>query len=150
MTLPLDNITINAVAPSATDTPLIPRGYFDAILAEKLPVSSAETVALAMVFSATAEEGRKVEGYGKDFQDDMQGCNSGVNNRDGVAGHDEGSKKASVKGRWNGRVIFVLGDRYAEVEEKLADLKEEWLGRENLQLVRRQQALTDGRGRGSG
>lgn len=55
------------------------------------------------------------------------------------AGEREGER------RWNGRIIITLGDRYTEVEEKYADLRSIWLGEENAQLFRSQQAATDQR-----
>jgi len=47
--------------------------------------------------------------------------------------------------RWNGRVIVVLGDKYTEVEELYANSRSIWLGEQNAELFRSQQAATDGR-----
>lgn len=81
-------------------------------------MSSAEFVALAVVYSAVARQERQVEAYGKD---------------EGVEG----------PGRWNGRTILTLGDRYTELEEPIADLRERWFGEENTRLTRAQQMATD-------
>ena len=117
-----DQITINAVAPSATITKFLPAHLAEPIKAMGAPVSSAHTVALALVYSATAKQARRVEGYGKDKE---------VN--------DE------REGPWNGRVILVLGEQFTEIEEPYADLRNAWMGRQNARLYRLQQAATDGR-----
>jgi len=116
-----DNITINAVAPAATITPLLSQEFIEPIVRAGLPISSADFVARALVYSATAGEARCVERYGKDryLADDM------------------------VEPRWNGRVIMTLGDRYTEVEEPMASLREAWFGAENTRLTWAQQAATD-------
>lgn len=85
-----------------------------------LPVSSADFVGLALVYSATATQERRVESYGKETE-----------------------PEAWTPGRWNGRVILTLGDAYTELEEPISDLRRFWFGRENLHLSRRQQAATD-------
>nr|AUW30993.1 putative short-chain dehydrogenase/reductase [Cladonia uncialis subsp. uncialis] len=121
-TLPTTNITINAVAPSATYTPLI-REFVKPIDAAGLPVSTPEFVGLALVYSATARQSRGVEAYGKEKEADIL--------------HE---------GRWNGRVIMTLGTRYTELEEPIAELRPVWFGKENFELSRAQQAATDPRG----
>ncbi|KAJ6134163.1 hypothetical protein N7523_000485 [Penicillium sp. IBT 18751x] len=118
--LPKDDITINAVAPAATITNLLPLHLANPIIAAGLPVSSSDFVGLAVVYSAVASEPRKVEPYGKD-SDDWVG----------------------TPGRWNGRVILTLGDRYTELEGPLAALREKWFGEENNRLTRQQQIATD-------
>lgn len=115
-----DGITINGVAPAATQTKLLPADLAASIRALDLPVSNADFVGLALVYSATARQARRVEVYGKEAETDLWA--------------DE---------RWNGRVIFTLGDRYTELEEPISDLRRFWLGEENLELTRRQQAATD-------
>ena len=120
-TLPASGITINAVAPSATVTNLLPQNLAAPLMAAGLPVSSPDMVARAVVFSAVGMQKRRVEAYGKD---------------DGV----------EVEGRWNGRTILTLGERYTEVEEMIAELRPKWLGDENARLTRKQQAATDFRG----
>ncbi|TKX26516.1 short-chain dehydrogenase-like protein 2 [Elsinoe australis] len=115
------DITINAVAPAATITNQLPGHLAAPIIDAGLPVSTAEHVGWAVYFSATAEQDRAVEPYGKD--DDH----------------------APGLGRWNGRTILTLGDTWTEVEGPLADLKPKWLGEENSKLTRAQQALTDSR-----
>ena len=121
MTLPQDNITINAVAPTCTITPLLPQAFLAPIFAANLPVSSAGSVGLALVYSATAHESRRVENYGKD--------------------QDPGQSRA----RWNGRVILTMGDQYSEIEGPIADSRTIWFGAENTRLTRAQQAVTDTR-----
>lgn len=113
--LPEDKITINAVAPSATDTPLLPQNPKDALLRASLPVSSTHSVGLAMVYSAVAEESRRVEADGKD------------NDVDNIR-----------KARWNGRVIMIIGDQYTELEEPFADSRATWFGQANMRLTRAQ------------
>jgi len=107
----LDNITINAIAPGATVTKLLPSHLAEAVRAIGAPISTAHTVALALVHSATAKEPRRVEDYGKDKAEEREG-----------------------ERRWNGRTIVVLGDQYTEVEEKYADLRSAWLGETNTKL----------------
>lgn len=115
-----DNVTINAVAPAATITKLLPEDLAQSIIAAGLPVSSAHFVGLALVYSAIAKEYRQVEAYGKDRDSEM-------------------AKVAP----WNGRVILTLGDRYTELEEPIASQREQWFGKENTELTRMQQAATD-------
>lgn len=117
--LPRHGITINAVAPAATITALLPANLAGPLVAAGLPVSSAEFVAAAVVHSATAGEEQRVDPYGKDV--------------DGAKG----------EGRWNGRVVLTLGDKYTELEGPLADLRPSWFGEENARLTRMQQAATD-------
>ncbi|KAI1744485.1 short chain dehydrogenase reductase [Xylaria scruposa] len=115
-----DGITINGVAPAATRTNLLPEHLAAPIVAMGLPVSTAEFAGLALVYSATARQTRRVEAYGK-----------------------EGEGEIWADERWNGRVIVTLGESYAEVEEPIADLRPFWFGRENTRLTRLQQAATD-------
>ena len=122
MTLPQDNITINAVAPASTATPLLPVSFAARVTAAGQPVSLADVVGLALVYSATAQETRRVEDYGKD--------------------RDAGD---TYNGRWNSRVILTLGDQYTELEEPIADSRAMWLGAENARAMRAQQAATDTR-----
>lgn len=117
-TLPLDNISINTVAPTATVTALLPQNLATPMMAANLPVSVPEDVALAIVFSATASQGQAVEEYGKD-------------------------KAGSGKGKWNGRSILTLAGTYTELETGIANTKPEWFGRDNLRLTRMQQTATD-------
>jgi NAD(P)-dependent dehydrogenase (short-subunit alcohol dehydrogenase family) len=124
MLRPMD-ITINAVAPAATITKLLPADLAAPIIKAGLPVSSAEFVGLAVVFSATASETRRVETYGREPDDTL-----------------------AVSGRWHGRTILTLGDRYTELEESTADLRDGWFGKENARLTKMQQAATDFRGEG--
>lgn len=119
-TIFLDNITINAVAPAATVTALLPPALAKPIIEAGLPVSSAHFVGLALVYSATAMENRRVQAYGKEKEEENE-----------------------RQGRWNGRVILTLKDYYTELEEKTADLRGQWFGEENLKLTRLQQAATD-------
>lgn len=118
-----NNITVNTVAPAATITPLLPTDLVAPIVAAGLPVSSAEFVGLAIVYSAVANQGTSVELYGKDSHD-----------------KDE-------PGRWHGRGILTLGDAYTEVEGPTADLRPAWFGGENTRLTREQQKITDFRER---
>ena len=117
----LDGISINGVAPAATVTNLLPGHLAAPIQAQGLPVSSARFTGLALVYSATATQDRRVQAYGKDRDEDLW--------RSGE--------------RWNGRVILTLGDTYTELEEPTADLRPFWFGNKNAKMTRRQQAATD-------
>ena len=119
-TIGKDGITINGVAPAATITNLLPKDLAAPIIAAGLPVSDAHFVGLALAYSATATESRRVQAYGKEMD--------GENEREA---------------RWNGRVILTLGDKYTELEESISDLRPWWFGKENLRLTRLQQAATD-------
>ncbi|KAL9082585.1 MAG: hypothetical protein Q9159_006306 [Coniocarpon cinnabarinum] len=123
MSLVNEGITINAVAPAATLTPLLPEGLVRPLLDAGLPVSTPEHVAKALIFSATAKQSTSVSLYGK-----------------------EADQPRSAQTPWNGRVIYTTGDTYTEVEENLEDTKPGWLGATNVDLLQRQQRLTDARG----
>ncbi|KAI1205727.1 short chain dehydrogenase reductase [Annulohypoxylon truncatum] len=118
-----DGITINGVAPAATITSLLPANLAAPILAQGLPVSDAHFVGRALVYSAVAQQQRRVQMYGKDDDNNMWKSE-----------------------RWNGRVILTLGNSYTELEEPTADLRPFWFGRENVRKTREQQAATDFRG----
>ncbi|KAB8209384.1 insect type alcohol dehydrogenase ADH-like classical c SDR [Aspergillus parasiticus SU-1] len=115
-----ENITVNAIAPAATITSLLPKHLAAPIIASGLPVSSAEFVGLAIVYSSVASQSHPVELYGKD------------NNSSGQS-----------PSRWNGRTILTLGAHYTELEEPIAALRPQWFGAENTELTRLQQAATD-------
>ncbi|KAI3328828.1 NAD(P)-binding protein [Ustulina deusta] len=116
----LDGVTINAVAPAGTHTPLV-AGQLDLLDATGLSITSPpELPALALVYSATAKQDRRVETYGKEDKADLY-----------------------KRERWNGRIIYVLGDKFTEIEGPTADLRPYWFGQENHRLVNLQQAMTD-------
>lgn len=117
-TLPCHDISINAVAPAATRTKLLPMDLARPLLDAGLPVSTAHMVGLAVVYSATAKQQRLVEVYGKDA-------------------------RIEHSGKWNGRTIFTLGDEYTELEEHIADSRSTWFGSKNTSLTRQQQTATD-------
>ncbi|CAN8097373.1 unnamed protein product [Discula destructiva] len=119
-TLRDSGITINAVAPAATITGLLPSELAAPIMAAGLPVSTAHFVGLAVVYSAVASEPQRVEAYGKDISEWKQ-----------------------APGRWNGRTILTLGQQYTEVEGPISDLRCQWFGDKNLRETRLQQAATD-------
>lgn len=112
--------TINAVAPAATISRLLPANLAAPIVAAGAPVSSAEHVGLAVVYSATATQTNEVEGYGRDTPEMIKGLS-----------------------RWNGRIILTLGDQWTELEEPLAKLRPQWLGEYNTEKTAFQQYLTD-------
>ncbi|KAI4170951.1 MAG: hypothetical protein LQ343_004609 [Gyalolechia ehrenbergii] len=120
--LSASSITLNAVAPAVTHTPLVSGDFLDPIRAAALPISSAYTVGMAIVFSATAKQAHRVGIYGKETDADRY-----------------------QEGRWNGRVILILGECYSEIEEPLSDLCPSWFGEHNDRLTRAQQAVTDHR-----
>ncbi|MCJ1383956.1 hypothetical protein MMC17_007070 [Xylographa soralifera] len=122
VTFPLQNMTINGVAPAATRTALLSPAFLEPIVRAGLPLSTAHHVGLALVYSATASEERKVALYGRDEDDTLR-----------------------TAGRWNGRVILTLKDTYTELEEGLADMTPDWFGEENKRLTMLQQAATDER-----
>ncbi|KAJ6159940.1 hypothetical protein N7497_004477 [Penicillium chrysogenum] len=117
-TLPRFDISINAVAPAATITKLLPMDIAGPLMAAGLPVSSAHMVGLAVVYSAVARQPRMVETYGKENMLDLES-------------------------KWNGRTILTLGEHYTELEEKLADLRPVWFGWRNTDLTKKQQATAD-------
>ncbi|KAH7113717.1 hypothetical protein B0J11DRAFT_553783 [Dendryphion nanum] len=117
-TLPRFDISINAVAPAATITKLLPMNLAGPLMAAGLPVSSAHMVGLAVVYSAVARQSRMVETYGKENMLDLES-------------------------KWNGRTILTLGEHYTELEEKLADLRPVWFGWKNADLTKKQQATAD-------
>ncbi|KAF2967653.1 hypothetical protein GQX73_g5958 [Xylaria multiplex] len=116
----LDGITLNGVAPGSTITGMVSAQQIEAFESVNVAVSAPASVARALVYSAVATQERGVELYGKD-------------------------KPANLwtPGRWNGRVILVLGETYVELEEPYADLLPYWFGRENAAMSVRQQALGD-------
>lgn len=114
--------TINAVAPAATITALLPKDLAAPIMAAGLPVSDAHHVALAIAWSATAMQTRQVEGYGRDPKESVE---------------DEG--------RWNGRVILTLGTTWTELEEPIASMRKDWMGKYPTEMTALQQAATDTR-----
>lgn len=101
---------------------MVPQRFKASLRAASLPVSSARAVALALVYSAVAQEPRCVDAFGKDDDADC-----------------------IRKAPWNGRVILVMGDQYTELEEPYADSRATWLGPENLRIARAQDALFDNR-----
>ncbi|KAL4922542.1 hypothetical protein BDW62DRAFT_217359, partial [Aspergillus aurantiobrunneus] len=111
--------TINAVAPAATITSLLPAHLAAPIMAAGAPVSTPQHVALAVVYSAVATQGSSVERYGND------------------------GPEQTGPGRWNGRVILTLGDRWTEIEEALAKGRAQWFGTWNTEMTAVQQKLTD-------
>jgi len=114
--------TINAVAPAATISRLLPPQLAKPIMAAGAPVSTASFVGLAIAYSAVAQQEHPVEAYGCDTPEMMK-----------------------TPGRWNGRTILTLGDQYTEVEEPIASLRIQWFGEYNTKMTAFQQKLTDGR-----
>lgn len=110
-----DSTTINDVAPAATLTGLLPRHLAAPIRKQGLPMSTSHFVGLALVYTATATQERRVEVY-----------------------RQEGGHSKWRKERWNGRMILTLGDAYTEMEEPTADLRAFWFGRENMRPTRLQ------------
>lgn len=117
-TLSRFDISINAVAPAATITKLLPMNIAGPLMDAGLPVSSAHMVGLAVAFSAVARQSRMVETYGKETE-------------------------LGLEGKWNGRTIVTLGEHYTELEEKLSDLRPVWFGWRNADLTKKQQATAD-------
>lgn len=103
---------------------MLPWSYAVPMLQAGVVVCTAEDVAKALLYSATAQETRRVEVYGKEAQSEL-----------------------AKPGRWNGRVILQLGDRYLELEEGLSDFRDSgsWIGPEHLKSIKKSQALTDWR-----
>ena len=110
------------MAPSPTSTSILPETFRRRLEEAGIPVSSPEEVALAIVYSANAMAKRRVEPYGRDKDDDD-----------------------AQQARWNGRVIFTLGNRFTELEEPYADQVSSWFGEENKSMTRQQQILIDKR-----
>jgi hypothetical protein len=99
---------------------MIPTEFIGALKAQGLPVSTIRHVGLALVYSATALQNRRVEDYGKD--------------KPVSEGFEE---------RWNGRIIHTIGDEFWEVEEKLTDTRNLWWGQKNLELAKKQRVISD-------
>ena len=114
--------TINAVAPAATITRLLPKDLAAPIMAAGAPVSSAMHVGLAVVYSAVATQDHQVEAYGRDAPESI-----------------------NSPGRWNGRIILTLGETWTELEEPIAKLRTQWFGEYNTKMTAFQQTLTDTR-----
>ncbi|KAK0618495.1 short chain dehydrogenase reductase [Bombardia bombarda] len=112
--------TINGVAPAATISKLLPKNLAAPIIQAGAPVSSAYHVGLAVVYSAVATQANQVEAYGRDDPETVKS-----------------------PGRWNGRVILTLGDRWTELEEPIAALRPQWFGDYNTEKTAFQQVLTD-------
>ncbi|KAL4733557.1 hypothetical protein BDV11DRAFT_175589 [Aspergillus similis] len=109
----------STVAPAATITNLLPANLAAPIMAAGAPVSTAQHVALAVAYSATASQENSVESYGNDGPEQLG------------------------PGRWNGRVILTLGDKWTELEEPLAERRSGWFGAWNTEKTAFQQKLTD-------
>lgn len=105
---------------------MMPYDFAVPLINQGLPVSSAETIALALVYSAIARQARRVEVHGSEPQERLQ-----------------------TEGRWNGRMILALGDKFRELEEILCDSREIWFGKQFAKWTRKQQAATDFRRLGS-
>ena len=110
------------MAPSPTSTSILPDTFRRRLEEAGIPVSLPEEVALAIVYSANAMAKRRVEAYGLDKDDD-----------------------SAQQAKWNGRVIFTLGNRFTELEEPYADQISFWFGEENKSMTREQQVLIDKR-----
>ncbi|KAI0179449.1 short chain dehydrogenase reductase [Hypoxylon sp. FL1284] len=119
-TLPQHGISISGVAPSATESATLPAQLAAPLVAAGLPVSTGRHVGLAVAYSATARQARRVEDYGRDEPE-----------------------KAGAEAPWNGRVVHTLGDTYTEVEEALVRTRPRWWGQRNEELARAQQRATD-------
>ncbi|RWA07617.1 hypothetical protein EKO27_g7485 [Xylaria grammica] len=115
-----DGITINGVAPGLTITGLLPAHAAEPFMTNEIAVSDARYAGRALVYSAIATQDREVQAYGKDKDANL-----------------------FTGGRWNGRVIMVIGETYTEVEESVANLRPYAIGRENADMARRQQAVSD-------
>ena len=124
--LPEDNITINGVAAGATISKMLPYEFAVPLIKGGIGINSAESIGLALVYSAVAREKRRVEVHGR-----------------------ESPEKLNTPGRWNGRIILALGDKFREVEEVLADTREIWFGKQFCKWTMMQQAATDFRGSSS-
>ena len=87
-----------------------------------ISVSTAKHVGLAIVYSATAMQKKRVEDYGKDKP------------------AEEG-----YEARWNGKIIHTIGDEFWEVEEGLVETRGRWWGEVNEERAGRQRVVTDQR-----
>ena len=114
-----EGISLNAVAPCPTLTNALPLDFISAFEGTEVPVSDPHDIGLALVYSATATEERPVEQA-------MEGETLHV----------------TSNGKWNGRMIWVCGKKYTEVEETFAQARPKWLGEENDGVLRKQQQLT--------
>lgn len=103
------------------------------IISAGIPVSNADHVALAVVYSAVATQDRPVELCGKDYTAHKELLEAG----------NSSSEAGAAFSRWNGRGILTLGDTFVEVEGPLTKLRPQWFGEQNEQWTRSQQAAMD-------
>ena len=101
---------------------MVPKHIVSTFTNAEIPMSSTQTVALAMAWQATAKQTERVEDYGFDTP--------------GPGPHN----------RWNGRTILTMGFTFVELEEMVSRTKSAWFGRWTGELARRQQGATDDRG----
>lgn len=111
------------MAAGATISTMLPYEFAVPLIKGGIGINSSESVGLALVYSAVAQEKRRVEVHGR-----------------------EPAGRLNTPGRWNGRVILALGDRFREIEEVLTDTREIWFGKQFCKWTTMQQAATDFRG----
>lgn len=124
------NITINAVAPGATITALVPYEMAAPMIAIGVPVNKAESVGLAVVYSAVAKQEQPVDLYGRDYLSQKELLKPGA-------------KNVETFSRWNGRGIVTIGDTFTEVEGLMTATRKTWFGEKNEELTRMQQGAMD-------
>ncbi|KAM7216625.1 hypothetical protein V8F06_008036 [Rhypophila decipiens] len=127
------NITINAVAPGATITALVTPEMAAPMIAIGVPVNKAESVGLAVVYSATAKQDHPVDLYGRDY----------LNHQKELLDPGSTENTEAAFERWNGRGIVTIGNTYVEVEGPLRETRKTWFGEENEELTRMQQGAMD-------
>ena len=101
---------------------MVPKNIVSTFTKAEVPMSSTQTVALAMAWQCTAKQTERVEDYGTDTR--------------GPGPHN----------RWNGRTLLTMGYTFVELEEMVSRTKSAWFGRSTAELTRRQQSATDDRG----
>ena len=100
---------------------MVPKHIVSTFTKAEIPMSSTQTVALAMAWQCTAKQTQRVEDYGTDTP--------------GPGPHS----------RWNGRTLLTMGFTFVELEEGISRTKSEWFGEWTADLARRQQRVTDDR-----
>lgn len=120
-----DSITINAVAPFVAVSSQVPLEVALGCSERDIPVSEGRDVARALVFSAVGTEN------GNDVLPLLTSKTPTV------------AAKSKTGDRWNGRVIFVMGNRYCEMEGQLEQNMTKLLPEEFRTAVVAQRRLTE-------
>lgn len=115
-----NHITLNGVAVFTAVSEACPLDIGIALADKGVPVSDPIVVARALIHSAVARQPRRVST---------------------LAGEDKDA--LMTESRWNGRVIMVMGDKYRELEQLLADARHVWFGKKFSSWLMSQRQMTE-------